>query len=124
LVDAVSHKNSIMAETRRPRLRLFAPVLVVLSVILAGVTFAILTGSTAIIPTRDVVVRLVTLNAVAVLTLMVLIGLEVRKILRARQERRAGARLHTRILGAFQSDCSSACSTRCHCGDFDVGSRP
>jgi two-component system nitrogen regulation sensor histidine kinase NtrY len=101
LVDAVSQKPGIMNETRRPRLRFFAPILVVLSVVLAGVTFAILTGSTAIIPTRDVVVRLVTLNAGAVLTLMVLIGLEVRKILRARQERRAGARLHTRILALF-----------------------
>ncbi len=101
MVDAVSQKTSMMTETRRSRSRFFAPILVVLSVVLAGVTFAILTGSTSIIPTRDVVVWLVTLNAGAVLTLMVLIGLEVRKILRARQERRAGARLHTRILALF-----------------------
>jgi two-component system nitrogen regulation sensor histidine kinase NtrY len=100
LVDAVSQKRH-NERNASPAFAVFAPVLVVLSVVLAGVTFAILTGSTAIIPTRDVVVRLVTLNAGAVLTLMVLIGLEVRKILRARQERRAGARLHTRILALF-----------------------
>lgn len=101
MVDTVSSKPAMMNETRRSRSRLLAPVLVVLSVVLAGVTFAILTGSTSIIPTREVVVRLVVLNAVAVLALVLLIGLEVRKIMQARRERKAGARLHTRILILF-----------------------
>lgn len=101
MVDTVSSKPAMMNEARRSRSRLLAPVLVVLSVVLAGVTFAILTGSTSIIPTRDVVVRLVVLNAVAVLALVLLIGLEVRKIMQARRERKAGARLHTRILMLF-----------------------
>lgn len=101
MVDAVNPELAIPSDDRRTRLRFIAPILVVISIVLAAVTFAILTGSTDIIPTRDVVIRLVVLNAVAVLTLVLLIGLEVRKILRARIERRAGAHLHMRILGLF-----------------------
>lgn len=101
MVDAVNPEIAAPSDDKRTRRRFIAPVLVVISVVLAGVTFAILTGSTDIIPTRDVVIRLVVLNAVAVFTLVLLIGLEVRKILKARRERRAGARLHVRILGLF-----------------------
>ena len=101
MVDAVGPQTPFVADDRRSRWRLLAPVLVVLSIVLAGATFAILTGSTQIIPTRDVVVRLGVANALTVLALIVMIGLEVRKIMRARQQRRAGARLHTRILLLF-----------------------
>lgn len=101
MADAVSREPAVVSEDGRSRSRFFAPALVVISIVLAGVTFAVLSGSTAIIPTRDVVFRLVVLNAVAVCLLILLVGLEVRKIMRARKERKAGARLHTRILVLF-----------------------
>ena len=101
MADAVSREPAVVSEDGRSRSRFFAPALVVISIVLAGVTFAVLSGSTSIIPTRDVVFRLVVLNAVAVCLLILLVGLEVRKIMRARKERKAGARLHTRILVLF-----------------------
>ncbi len=101
MVDATSRDAALLSEGGRSKTRAVAPLLVVLSILLAGVTFAILTGSTGIVPTRDVVVRLLVLNGASVLLLIALIGLEVRKILLARKERRAGARLHLRILALF-----------------------
>lgn len=108
MVDAVgsstgpsSAASSGQGDDKRSILRFLGPVLMVLSIAIAAVTFAILTGSTEIIPTRTVVVRLVVLNIVAVFALIVIIGLEVAKILRARKDRRAGARLHLRLLGLF-----------------------
>ena len=101
MVDATSQNTALVSNGRRSRSRFLAPLFVLISILLAGFTFAVLTGSTQIIPTRDVVIRLSILNAVSVLVLIVLIGLELRKIARARRERRAGARLHTRILGLF-----------------------
>lgn len=101
MADAVSRDQTVMSEDGRPRSRFLAPAFVVLSIVLAGVTFAVLSGSTSIIPTRDVVIRLVVLNAAAVCLLILLVGMEVLKIMRARKERKAGARLHTRILVLF-----------------------
>ncbi|MFK7793653.1 MAG: PAS domain-containing sensor histidine kinase, partial [Devosiaceae bacterium] len=101
MVDAVTRDPAILGDDGRSKLRFLAPILVALSIFFAAITFAILTGSTSIIPTREVVVRLLVLNGATVLTLVLLIGLEVRKILLARKERRAGARLHLRILALF-----------------------
>ncbi|MEM1287852.1 MAG: PAS domain-containing sensor histidine kinase [Pseudomonadota bacterium] len=81
--------------------RLLGPGLVVLSIVCAVITFAVLTGSTSIVPTRQVVVWSVAINASIVLALVVLISLEVSKLLRARKDRKAGARLHLRLLGLF-----------------------
>lgn len=101
MVDALSHDPALMGTQKRNRLRFLPPALVVISIVLAGVTFAVLTGSTSIVPTRRVLIQLLALNAASVLTLIMLIALEVRKILKARKERRAGARLHVRILMLF-----------------------
>lgn len=90
-----------LGEGKRSRSRILAPSLVIVSVISAAVTFAILTGSTSIIPTREVVITLVTVNGAAVLGLIAIITMEVLAILKARKNRSAGARLHLRILALF-----------------------
>ncbi|MEM1289172.1 MAG: PAS domain-containing sensor histidine kinase [Pseudomonadota bacterium] len=81
--------------------RFLGPFLIVLAIVAGIGSFAILTGSTPIIPTRDVVLRLMVVNAVTVTALVVLIGIEIFKILKARKDRRAGARLHLRLLALF-----------------------
>ncbi len=80
---------------------MLALVVVVLAIALAAATFAILTGSTQIVPTQTIVTRLIILNGATVLALIVLIGLDVRTIMGARRKGQAGAGLHTRILILF-----------------------
>ncbi|MEM6710933.1 MAG: PAS domain-containing sensor histidine kinase [Pseudomonadota bacterium] len=101
MVDVTRPDLLIGKDEKRFGQRILAPLLVVLAIVLAGVTFAILSGSTAIIPTREVVIRLVGANAVAVTILVTLIAFQLRQIAKARKEGRAGARLHTRILALF-----------------------
>ncbi|MDI4657819.1 sensor histidine kinase NtrY-like [Xanthobacter autotrophicus] len=81
--------------------RLFAPVVVVLSLVLAVATFLILMGLTSIVPTPQVVVGVLTASGIAVLILLAIIGREVWRILRARARGRAASRLHVRIVGLF-----------------------
>lgn len=81
--------------------RLFAPVVVVLSLALAVATFAILMGLTSIVPSPQVVVGVLAAAGVAVLALIAIIGREVWRILRARARGRAASRLHVRIIGLF-----------------------
>ncbi|MCG5233649.1 sensor histidine kinase NtrY-like [Xanthobacter oligotrophicus] len=81
--------------------RLFAPIVVVLSLVLAVATFLILMGLTSIVPTPQVVVGVLTASGIAVLILLAIIGREVWRILRARARGRAASRLHVRIVGLF-----------------------
>ncbi|MFG1349552.1 ATP-binding protein [Xanthobacter autotrophicus] len=81
--------------------RLFAPIVVVLSLVLAVATFVILMGLTSIVATPWVVVGLLIASGVAGLILLAIIGLEVWRILRARARGRAASRLHVRIVGLF-----------------------
>ncbi|QRG05479.1 PAS domain-containing sensor histidine kinase [Xanthobacter dioxanivorans] len=81
--------------------RLFAPVVVVLSLALAVATFLILMGLTSIVPTPQVVAGVLSASGVAVLILLAIIGLEVWRILRARARGRAASRLHVRIIALF-----------------------
>ncbi|MFG1241831.1 sensor histidine kinase NtrY-like [Xanthobacter versatilis] len=81
--------------------RLFAPIIVVLSLVLAVATFLILMGLTSIVPTPQVVVGVLTASGIAVLILLAIIGREVWRILRARARGRAASRLHVRIVGLF-----------------------
>ena len=62
-------------------------------------TFMVLAGLTPIIPTNDVVVTLLAVNALAVLLLLGIIGREVWHIVQARRRGRAAARLHVQIVG-------------------------
>lgn len=81
--------------------RLFAPVVVVLSLAMAVATFLILMGLTSIVPTPHVVTGVLTAAGVAVLILVVVIAREVWLILKARARGRAASRLHVRIVGLF-----------------------
>ncbi|HRF09914.1 MAG TPA: PAS domain-containing sensor histidine kinase [Xanthobacteraceae bacterium] len=88
----------------KPRRRLgsyFAPVLVVLALISALVTFLILTGLTPISPTHNVVVSVLLANGVIVLVLTGVVAWEVFNVIRAQRKGRAGARLHGRIVLLF-----------------------
>ncbi|MBV6657965.1 MAG: PAS domain-containing sensor histidine kinase [Devosiaceae bacterium] len=110
MVDAVGQtgpsparigSGSAAPDDRRGFSRVLGLATVVVAIVCAAVTFAILTGSTDIVPTRTVVLRLIGVNAAVLTALLGIIGYEVVKILRARRQRKAGARLHLRLLGLF-----------------------
>jgi two-component system nitrogen regulation sensor histidine kinase NtrY len=86
-----------------PRLstRVLGPIAVVLALLSATVTFAVLAGLTPLAPTHQVVVSVLLVDAVASLLLIGVIGREVWNIMQARRHGRAGARLHVRIIGLF-----------------------
>src|SRR5262245_25907149 len=81
--------------------RLFGPLAVVLALLSAGVTFALLTGFTPIVPTNQVVWGALIGNALTGLFLIGVIGWELWKVLQARWRGRAAARLHIQIIGRF-----------------------
>jgi two-component system nitrogen regulation sensor histidine kinase NtrY len=94
--------DSSIAEPRGgPLRRLMAPLAVGLALISACLTFVVLTGLTPIIPTRDVVVTFLMINAATVLLLVLIIGREVWKVVQARRRGRAAARLHVQIVSLF-----------------------
>jgi two-component system nitrogen regulation sensor histidine kinase NtrY len=92
---------SIVEPRSGPLRRLFAPIAVVLALLSACLTFVVLTGLTPIIPTRDVVVTFLMINAATVLLLVLIIGREVWKVVQARRRGRAAARLHVQIVSLF-----------------------
>ena len=79
----------------------FAPLMVILALVSALVTFLILMGLTPVVPTHEVVIGLLAGNAFAVIVLSTMVGREVWRIARARARGRAAARLHVRIVGLF-----------------------
>ncbi|MFG1212388.1 PAS domain-containing sensor histidine kinase [Xanthobacter flavus] len=81
--------------------RLFAPVVVGLSLALAVATFAIIMGLTSIVPTPTVTIAALAASAVAAFSLLAIIGREVWRIWQARARGRAASRLHVRIIGLF-----------------------
>ncbi len=74
---------------------------VVSSLLIAGVSFTILMGVTPITPTNGITQALSFLNAAMILMLILLIAREIDRILRARRHGRAAARLHVRIVALF-----------------------
>ncbi len=79
----------------------FAPVMVVLALVSALVTFLILTGLTPISPTHNVVVSVLLANGGIVLVLTAVVAWEIFNVIRAQRKGRAGARLHGRIVLLF-----------------------
>jgi two-component system nitrogen regulation sensor histidine kinase NtrY len=69
--------------------------------VLALATFLVFAGFTPILPTAGVVWTLLVGDGVVVITLIVLIGIELRRLRAARQAARAGARLHSRVVALF-----------------------
>src|SRR5215468_7595075 len=82
-------------------LRLIGSLAVGLALLSATVTFAVLAGLTPVLPTHQVVVTVLAIDAFAALLLIAVIGREIHNIMQARRRGRAGARLHVRIIGLF-----------------------
>src|SRR3954468_1533339 len=89
------------ASAPRLSLRVLGSVAIVLALLSAAVTFAVLAGLTPIAPTHQVVVSVLLVDALAALLLIAVIGREIWNIMQARRHGRAGARLHVRIIGLF-----------------------
>jgi two-component system nitrogen regulation sensor histidine kinase NtrY len=79
----------------------FGPIAVGGALILALATFVTFAGFTPIIPTPGVVLILLGGDGLIILCLLVLIGLELRRLRAARRAARAGARLHNRVVALF-----------------------
>jgi two-component system nitrogen regulation sensor histidine kinase NtrY len=74
----------------------------VIAALLSSVaTFLILNGLTSIIPTNNVVLETLGVNAAFVVAIVGIIGFQVVKLLKARKRQAAGAGLHFRIAGIF-----------------------
>jgi two-component system nitrogen regulation sensor histidine kinase NtrY len=89
------------APSKRAEGRVLGPLAVGLALLSAFVTFIVLADLTPILPTHDVVVTLLLVNAATVLLLLGIIVREVWLVMQARRSGRAGARLHIRIVGLF-----------------------
>ena len=80
---------------------MFGPLAVGGALVLALATFVTFAGFTPIIPTPGVVLILLAGDGLIIICLMVLIGLELRRLRAARRAARAGARLHNRVVALF-----------------------
>ncbi len=90
------------AESRSASLkRLLAPVAVGFALLSACLTFVVLTGLTPIVPSHPVVITFLLVNVATILTLLVIIGRELWKVVQARRRGRAAARLHVQIVSLF-----------------------
>ncbi len=78
-----------------------APIAVVVALILAFVTFVVLTGLTPIAPTHEVVVSILLTDLAMVAVLAGIVAWSFIALVRARRKGRAGARLHVRIALMF-----------------------
>ncbi|MFK7902627.1 MAG: ATP-binding protein [Nitratireductor sp.] len=80
----------------------FLGFLTVIALLVSGsITFLILFGLTPIEPNETIVRTSLIINTLLAFMLVILIGVEVRKLIKARQNGRAAARLHIRIVGLF-----------------------
>src|SRR6202522_571262 len=81
--------------------RRFGPVAVAAALILALATFVIFAGFSPIIPTQGIVLTILAGDGLVTFSLLILIGLELKKLRAARRAARAGARLHSRVVALF-----------------------
>jgi two-component system nitrogen regulation sensor histidine kinase NtrY len=81
--------------------RILGLVAVALALLSALVTFLVLANLTPILPTHEVVLTLLLVNAVTVLLLLAIIAYEVWRVVQARRRGRAGSRLHVSIVALF-----------------------
>ena len=75
--------------------------LVVLGIVSGLSTFAILTGLTPIIPSKDITTALLILNTGLVVVMALMIGGQVLFLLKERRKGTAGAGLHIRLISLF-----------------------
>ena len=76
-------------------------VVVVLALVSALVTFMVLSGVTPIAPVHEVVVGVFILNALLILLLLIIVGIETSVLIKARRAGAAASGLHVRIVGLF-----------------------
>ncbi len=81
--------------------RLLVPFAIALALLLAFLTFVVLTGLTRIAPTREVAVSFILMNGATILVLLGIIFREVLRLTQARRSGRAAARLHIQIVSLF-----------------------
>ena len=81
--------------------RLLAPFAIGLALLLAFLTFLVLTGLTRIAPTREVAVSFILMNGATILVLLGIIFREVWRLTQARRRGRAAARLHIQVVSLF-----------------------
>ena len=94
--------DSSLAEPKGSSLRrLLAPLAIGLALLLAFLTFVVLTGLTRIEPTRQVTVSFILMNGATILVLVGIIFREVWQVMQARRRGRAAARLHVQIVSLF-----------------------
>jgi two-component system, NtrC family, nitrogen regulation sensor histidine kinase NtrY len=79
----------------------FGPLAVSAALVLAVATFVVFAGFTPVIPTPFVVLCIFGGNALIILILLVLIAIEARHVIAARRAKRAGARLHLKVVALF-----------------------
>jgi two-component system nitrogen regulation sensor histidine kinase NtrY len=100
--QATSAESALAAPAaKRGETRLLGPIAVGLALLSAFATFIVLADFTPILPTHNVVVVLLAVNATTVLVLLGVIVREVWQMVQARRSGRAAARLHVRIVGLF-----------------------
>ena len=89
------------ASSARVENRALGRIAVIVALICALITFAVLSDLTPLSPTHEVVVTLLATDLLIVLLLSAIIGRELWLILQARRRGRAAARLHVRIIALF-----------------------
>jgi two-component system, NtrC family, nitrogen regulation sensor histidine kinase NtrY len=92
---------SVAAPSAGRLVRLLGLIAVALALLSALATFVVLANLTPILPTHEVVLTLLAVNAFTVVFLLAIIGYEVWRVFQARARGRAGARLHVRIVALF-----------------------
>jgi two-component system nitrogen regulation sensor histidine kinase NtrY len=97
--------TAILASPAEPRSwsrrRLFAGAAIGLALLSAFLTFVVLLGLSPIVPTHEVVISFLAVNAVTILLLLAIIGFEMWQVIQARRRGRAAARLHVQIVALF-----------------------
>jgi two-component system nitrogen regulation sensor histidine kinase NtrY len=78
-----------------------AIVAIVLASLAAFVTFAVMVGLTPIEANQSTVYIFLTINAITILLLLTIIGVEVGQVVQARRRGRAASRLHVQIVALF-----------------------
>ncbi|KAA0970346.1 PAS domain-containing sensor histidine kinase [Aureimonas fodinaquatilis] len=101
-VQTVQTEEGLSLLRDRRRFMLIPGVLAVIGALVTGaVSFVVLMGLTPIAPTETVVTVASLVNGLFVLLLCALIGREVMRMVRARQQGKAASRLHVRIVVLF-----------------------
>ncbi|MGD9377420.1 MAG: PAS domain-containing sensor histidine kinase, partial [Methyloceanibacter sp.] len=87
---------------KRRRLQFMLGLIIMVLSLCAGLaTYLVLTGLTPIVPTQDVVVTTLLINAVLVVAMIALIAWQVTGLWLAKRRHEAGAQLHVRIVSLF-----------------------